>query len=360
MNWQSEHQAGRTSGQPAAQTLRRSWVGRCVHLCGLIAAFASLLMITACDRADASRQGQSGNAETAPARKVKIGVSVPAAEHGWTAGISWWARRAMDLYPDVEWTFATANTPEKQVSDIEDMMVKGVEGLVILATESAPLTPVARQAHERGIFIVNVDRGFLEPVADVFLEGDNKAFGRTAARYMVERMNGRGNIVILEGKPSTVNTDRVQAAMEVFQEQAGINVLARQPGEWNRRKSLEAMQAMLTRYPKIDAVWAADDDMALGARQAIEEAGRQQEMWIFPGGGMKDVVKMVMDGDPMVPANLTYSPSMIAAGIHMAVSVLRDGRRDRVMEFMPRHLMIDVELITPENASRYYFPDAVY
>jgi ribose transport system substrate-binding protein len=320
--------------------------------------------IPACDQADGGKSGGQGAAtpaaRQAPARKVKIGVSVPAAEHGWTAGISWWARRAMELYPDIEWTFATANTPEKQVSDIEDMMVKGVNGLVILATESAPLTPVAKQAHERGIFIVNVDRGFLEPVADIFLEGDNKAFGRTAARYMAKKLNGQGNIVILEGKPSTVNTDRVQAAMEVFGEHPGITVLARQAGEWNRRKSLEVMQAMLARHAKIDAVWAADDDMALGARQAIEEAGRGREMWIFPGGGMKDVVKMVMDNDPMIPANVTYSPSMIASGVHLAVSVLRDGQREKVMEFMPRHLMIDVELITPENAERYYFPDSIY
>jgi hypothetical protein len=51
---------------------------------------------------------------------------------------------------------------------------------------------------------------------------------------------------------------------------------------------------------------------------------------------------------------------MIATGIHMAYSALRDGKKDKVMEFMPRHLMIDVEIITPENAKQFYFPDAVY
>lgn len=326
----------------------------------LILAATFFLAAPACDQGEAPKQGVREAAPSTPARKVRIGVSIPAAEHGWTAGINWWATRAMALYPDVEWIRATANTPEKQVADIEDMMARGVDGLVILATASAPLTPIARQAHERGIFIVNVDRGFLEPVADIFLEGDNKAFGRTAARYISQRLGGRGNIVILEGIPSTVNTDRVQAALEVFAEHPEIRILARQAGEWNRRKSLEAMEAMLARHPRIDAVWAADDDMALGALQAIQEAGREREMWIFPGGGMKDVVKRVMDGDPMFPANVTYSPSMIAAGIHLAASVLRDGKRQRVMEFMPRHLLIDVELITPENASRFYFPDSIY
>jgi ribose transport system substrate-binding protein len=75
---------------------------------------------------------------------------------------------------------------------------------------------------------------------------------------------------------------------------------------------------------------------------------------------MKEMVKKVMDRDPMVPGDVTYPPSMIAAGLHTAVSVLREGNREKVMEFMPRHMMIDVEMITPENAKAYYFPESVY
>lgn len=295
-------------------------------------------------------------------QKVRIGVSVPAADHGWTAGISWWAQRAMKLYPQIEWTFATAATPEKQVADIEDMMNKGVDGLVILATESAPLTDVAERAHKRGIHVTNVDRGFLRPVADIFIEGDNKAFGRTAAEFIAARLGGKGNIIILEGVPCTVNTDRVQAFMEVIRRHPGIKVLASQPAMWQRQKATEVTQNLLTRFSnqKIDAIWAADDDMALGAMQAVQEAGREKELFIFPGAGMKQVVKMVMDRHPLFPGNVTYSPSMIATGIHLSVAALRDGNRKAVSEFMPRHIMIDVELITPENAKEYYFPNAVY
>ena len=124
--------------------------------------------------------------------------------------------------------------------------------------------------------------------------------------------------------------------------------------------AIATMQSLLDRTPNLDAVFANSDLMALGAIKAIKDAGRQKEMWIFGGAGMKDVVKMVMDKDPMVPADMTYPPSMIAAGIHTAVSVLRDGHRKEIMEFMPHHLMMDVELITPENAKQYYFPASVY
>ncbi|GJQ29100.1 MAG: ABC transporter substrate-binding protein [Phycisphaerae bacterium] len=297
-----------------------------------------------------------------PAKKYKIGVSVPAADHGWTAGIGWWAKRAMALHPEIEWVYATATGPEKQIADIEAMMTKGIDGLVVLATESAPLTPTAKRVREQGVFIVNVDRGFLEPVADIFIEGDNKAFGRKSAEFVAEKMKAekRTNLVILSGIPCTVDTDRVNAAKEVFARYPEIRILDTQAAYWNRQKGLEVMQNLLTKHPKIDAVWAQDDDILLGAMQAVKEAGREREMFMVGGAGMKDVVKMVMDRHPMVPANITYPPSMIAVGIHTAASVMRDGKKDQVLQFMPKHLVMDVELITPENAKQYYFPDSVY
>jgi ribose transport system substrate-binding protein len=303
--------------------------------------------------------GAAANGGSGPAKKVKIGVSIPAADHGWTAGVGWWAKRAMALYPNVEWVYATADKPDKQISDIEDMMAQKVDGLVVLATESGPLTDVAERAHDRGIYIVNVDRGFLKPVANIFLEGDNAAFGRKSAEYMVKKLGGKGKIVILRGIPCTVDTARYEAAMKVFQK-SDVEVLGSLPGKWNREEALKCMQTFLAQHKQIDAVWASDDDMALGCEQAIKEAGRSDEMWIFGGAGMKDVIKKVMDKDPMYPADVTYSPSMIATGIHLAVGSLRDGKSKAVSEFMPKHIVMDCELITPDNAKNYYFPESVY
>lgn len=326
----------------------------------LLAVFvAALAFLAGCgQQPTAAKPGEP--APAASGKKVRIGVSVPAADHGWTAGVVWWAKQAMDLYPDIEWKFQTADKPETQIAQIETMLSEGIDGLVVLATESAPLTPVAEKVHERGVYLVNVDRGFLKPVADVFLEGDNASFGRKSAEFMVQKLGGQGKIIVLEGIPSTVNTARVDAAMAVFKANPGVQVLERQSGMWNRQKALEVTQAMLLKHPQIDAVWASDDDMALGVEQALKEVGRDKDVWILGGAGMKDIVKRVMDNDPMYPANITYPPSMIATGIQLCVGVLRDGKREAKAPFMPRHMMIDVELITPENAKSYYFPDSVY
>lgn len=298
-----------------------------------------------------------------PRKQLVIGVTVPAADHGWTAGVGWWARRAMELYPEeeVRFVYATADTPEKQTADIKDMMAQQkLDGMVVLATESEPLTPMASQVHDNGIYLISVDRGFTKPVADVFIEGDNEAFGRKAAEFICEKLDGQGNIVVLEGIPSTVNTDRVEAATEVFDRYPGVKILGQQPGMWSREKAHSVMKNFLAQFDNIDAVWAADDDMALGVEQAIREAGAEGRMWTVGGGGMKEVVRKVMDGDPMYPATVTYPPSMIAVGIHMCVSNLRDGNVEAVSDFMPRHMKLDVELITPENAEEYYFPESIY
>jgi len=310
---------------------------------------------------------------------VKIGVSIPAADHGWTAGVGYWAKTEMAKYPDVQWVYATANEPGKQTSDIEDMMTQGIEGLVLLPTEPGAIAPVAKKAKDRGIFLVNVDRSSPELVADVLLEGDNKAFGKKSAEYIVEKMKGKGNLVILRGIPSSVDTDRYEAAMTVFKANPGIKVLGAQTGMWNQQKALEVMQSYLASFPKIDCVWASDDDMALGAEKAIKEAGRINQLWILGGAGMKDIIKRVMDKDNLYPADVTYPPAMIAAGIDIAAAQLQGGDIAAAAGKTPEHLgitkaqldqakgqqgekkiTIDVFLVTPENASKYYFPDSVF
>jgi ribose transport system substrate-binding protein len=321
----------------------------------LVGAVAALAIFAGCSPAPtATTEGGS-----TPAKKIRIGVSIPSADHGWTAGVNYWAEQAKSLYPDVEWTINAADGPAKQISDLETMAVKGLDGMVILATESAPITPAAEKLKEQGIFIVNVDRGFLKPVADIFLEGDNKAFGRKSAEYMAEKLGGKGKILILRGIPTTVDTDRNEAFMEVMKRFPGITVLDAQSGMWNREKALNVTQSLLVKHKEVDAIWASDDDMALGAEQALKEAGRTG-VWILGGAGMKDVVKRVMDKDPIFPADITYPPSMIAMGMHLAVSALRDGKSKEKAQFTPKHLMIDVELVTPENAKDFYFPNSSY
>lgn len=300
-----------------------------------------------------------GPTPVASGQKPEIGVSIPAATHGWTGGIVWWAEQAKKQYPEANITVVQADTAEKQINDIENLMAKGVDALVVLPMASEPLTPVAEKVAQKGIYLVSVDRGFSKPVANLYLEGDNEAFGRVAAEFISQKLNGKGKIAVLEGIPSVVNTARVNAAMEVFKANPGITIAAQQPAEWNREKALQVMQQILVQHPDLNAVWAADDDMALGVEQALKERN-MTNVWIVGGGGSKQVVKKVMDGEPMFPATVTYSPSMIFAGIHWAVSATALGADKTKMGALPQHIKINTTLVTKENAKQFYFPDSVY
>ncbi len=323
-----------------------------------LAAAALFIGLTGCNPT-APAAGGEGGAAPVGGKTYKIAVSIPAATHGWTAGVNWWAEQVKGSYPGVEFIIDTCDTSDEQIADLQNLQTQGIDGIVILAFESGPLTPSAKKLKEAGVLVVNVDRGFTEPVADVFIAGDNEAFGRKSAEFMVEKLNGRGRIAILRGLESTVDDARYNAFLEVLKGAPGITVAAAERGKWNREEAEKATANILAQNAQLDAIWASDDDMALGAEAALKAAGREGSLWMMPGAGMKDVVKRVMDKDPLFPANITYPPSMIAVGMHQAASILQAGR-EGTLKFMPKNIKLDVDLITPENASDYYFPDAAY
>lgn len=239
------------------------------------------------------------------AQKVKIGVSIPTADHGWTGGINFWAQKAIKDWQakdkNIEFYLVTADSPAKQVNDVEDLMVKGINALVILAHDSAPLTPVVKKAYEKGIYVVSVDRGLTEEVQDVYIAGDNPGMGRASAEWLGKALGGKGDIVVLEGIPCVINSERVDSFKEVMTKKyPGIKILDSQPAYWDTQKGLEIMTNYLQKYKKIDAVWAQDDDVLVGVLQAYKESGRKDIKYFLGGAGSKVMIKKIIDGDPLV------------------------------------------------------------
>jgi ribose transport system substrate-binding protein len=279
--------------------------------------------------------------------------------------VVWWARKAVADWkakdPGVEFFLVTAESASKQVSDVEDLMVKGVRALVILAHDSAPLTPVVAKAAEKGIYVVSVDRGLTKPVENVYVAGDNPGLGRVSAEWMAKQLQGKGKVVVLEGIPCVINTERVQAFREVMKGHPGIEILDSQPAYWQTQKGLEIMENYLQKHPRIDAVWAQDDDVLKGVLQAYRESGRKDIKVFLGGAGSKDVIKMVKDGDPLVKADVTYPPSMIATGISLAAMGVRGQPLSGFYQRqIPAKVILASELVTPENAAQYYVPDSIY
>jgi len=299
------------------------------------------------------------------ADEIRIGVTIPSADHGWTGGIVYWAQEAIEDWeaknPNLTFFLETADSPATQVSVVEDFMVKEIDALVILAHDSAPLTPIVKQAAEEGIYIVSVDRGLTEPVSDIYVAGDNPGLGRVSAEWMASELNGKGDIVVLEGIPCVINSQRVDAFNKVMKQYSDINILDSQPANWSTQRGLEIMENYLQKYEKIDAVWAQDDDVLKGVLQAYEESGRDDIKFFLGGAGSKDIIKMVMEGDPLVRADVTYPPSMIATGISMGVKAMLGEKLDGFYQNkLPSEIILRAELVTEENAEDYYYPESVF
>jgi ribose transport system substrate-binding protein len=302
----------------------------------------------------------------AMAQKVKIGVSIPSADHGWTGGLVYYAQMAIkDITAkdkNVEFTLTLADSPQKQFSDVEDLMAKGVNALVVLAYDSSTLTPAIKKAKEKGIYVVSVDRGLTEPVQDVYIAGDNPGLGQVSAEYMGKAMGGKGKMVILEGIPCVINSERVDTFKGVMKAKfPGIEILESQPANWDTQKGLEVMQTYLQKYKQIDAVWCQDDDILTGVLQAYRESGRKEIKLMVGGAGSKAMIKRVMDGDPMITADVTYPPSMIYPGITMAVLGVRGQNLPGFIQAkIPSQIIIAAELITKANAKDYYDPKSMF
>jgi len=293
--------------------------------------------------------------------KVNLGVSIPAATHGFTAGIVWWANAAKkDLekqHEDLKITIKTAANAGEQANQLQDLVTANkINALVVFPFESGALTKPVAQVKGKGVYVTVVDRGLTDPSAqDAYVAGDNTAFGRIPAEYLAKMLNGKGNIVALRGIASTLDNERMNAFSEVLKNYPDIKLLDAQYGNWNRDDAFKVMQDYLTRFKQIDAVWAADDDMAVGVLKAIEQAKRTDVKVVFGGAGAKGMVKTLIDGkDPRIQANVSYSPKFI----YDAIKLTAEARLKN--EKLPATTIVPSVLITRDNAKDFYFPDSPF
>ena len=283
-----------------------------------------------------------------------IAIVIPAADHGWTAGVISWAEKAK---ADIEKNdsnakviVTTAKSAQDQVSAIETLMQQGMGTLVLLPVESEPLTPVCAKAKTAGIKLVVVDRGLAKPeLADLEVVGDNTGFGEASAKAIAEALNGKGLIVAMEGVPCQTNTDRVNGFKKVMANYPGIKVDYGR-ANWNDEEGAKLMENKLIAYKKIDAVWAGDDDVLRGVLSAYNKSGRKDVKVMSGGGGSQHIIGLIKGNDPVVKFTITYPPKMI----YDAAMLVHKG------DFSKKRVVIPAEKITPQNAKNFVFEGSKY
>ena len=349
-NWRT---SGRTSGRISRRTSGRANPLVSMLTAAAICAAGIIGPGTAVAQTDRALQ-EKQMAEMVDTTKFKkpgpytIGVAAGYMSNSWVVFCLQHIRYEASLHKDVKDVLVTdaAFNPAKQVSDIEDLITKGVSLIIYWPVDEKAIQPALEKAVAKGIPTVNAGGGFTYgpgTVSNAFI--DQWALGEAVARHFVKDLGGKGRIfAMLPIAGTTAAVDQLDALNTVLKENPGVQLLSAEHGDWNRGKAKQITENLLQRYPKIDGVFSPAGQMSIGVAEAFEEAGRMKGVTMSPGdeynGWMKWVVKHKQGGAVTFPTRAGQE------AMKLGLKILNG-------EPVPRGLVIPSEYIAPADAAKY-------
>lgn len=214
------------------------------------------------------------------------------------------------LYTDAQ------SQTSKQVSDVEDMISQGVDILIIAPREFEGLAPALEAANSADVPVFLVDREAQGEVCEDYITFMGSNFvnqGERAAEWLVEATDEEAVIAELQGTiGASVTQDRGDGFASVIEEHDGMEIVASQSGDFSRAGGQEVMEQLIQANPEIDAVYAHNDEMALGAIQALKDAGRSpgEDVTVVSVDGTRDALQAIIDGElgATVESNPRFGP----------------------------------------------------
>lgn len=263
------------------------------------------------------------------ADKIKIGLSQGTMNHPWrVAMVERNKEYAAKNLPDVEVIVTDGqNDSSKQVSDVESLMAQGIQVLLISPQTEDALTPVVADAMAAGIKVVTMDRKVNTDVT-VHVGAENKPIGVQAGKFLIDKLGNKGNVIELQGTGGASATVDRHNGFDEAVKNSGLKVVATQNCDYLRENALKFMEDQLQRFGpgEIQAVFAHNDEMALGAVQALEAAGRLNEVKVVGIDGQNTAFEAVKAGK--MAATFVY-PFVAPEGVQIAYKVAKGEAVDK-------------------------------
>ncbi len=244
---------------------------------------------------------------------------------------------------------------EKQIANIEDMVTRGIDLLIVSPNQEGALTPVISQVYKKGIPVICIDRGVSGEDYTLWVKGDNFKVAAMCADYIAQKLTKkfgepRGNVVVLEGVPGSSSAiERGQGFKNrIAEKYPKMKIIASQPADYRRDKGMHVMEDYLQTFRNIDAIFSMADEMTMGAISAIENAGRRKEIIIASMNATSEAIKAVMEG--RIDCTPLY-PNCVAPAVEAAMKILA-GQKPK-----QKVILIDPVMIDETNAPKFYFPD---
>lgn len=301
-----------------------------------------LIAVTGC--------GTAGNQQSTPtAKKVVIGFSQVTLDSPFYVALMD-AAKAEAAAKGAELVYADAqNNIEKQNKDIQDLITKGINVLILNPANPTAVNPSLAAAKNANIPVVAVDRP-TETKVSTFVGRDNKAMGELAGKQAVALLGGegkaKGKIIEIQGDAGgKVMMDRRDGFHLAVDKEPGIKVIQGPYCDYTRSKAVKAFQDLLQANPDVSLVYAHNDDMALGALQVLEQNGLVGKVKIVGIDGLMEAVKAISSGK--YDATVLNDPQVLGKTVvDTALGVLNK-------QTYPEFIDCGTALITKDNASQY-------
>jgi len=306
---------------------------------------------TSNESASASSSGASASAEekkeaTSEAEKYRIGVILMALNSDYWHMVEAGAIiAAKELGAEVTVVGPNAESDVTgQIAMVEDMLAKKVDAIVLSRNDPQALIPVCQKAKEAGIPVVTIDGDIADPkMRDCFIGTENVDAAKEAGKFIASKLKAGDKAAIIRGLPGAPTHDQRQSGCKEVLESNGIQVVSIQPADSERAKAVGVAENILQANPDVKAIYATNDEMALGAYQAVASMGK--DVIIVGFDGSPDAVKSIIEGK--LTASVAQMPILQGyTGVEVALKLLKG-------EKVEDHIKLPVEVVTKENAEEF-------
>ena len=316
---------------------------------GLITVLAIGLAGCLQEKKDASEapRGAGLGQQAVGGKKFKVGFAQANSQDPWRQVQNASIKAAAAKYPNFELQIQDAQQDSsRQISQIDTFITNKADLLLVSANEAAPLTPKVGETFDKGIPVILMERGINSDKFTTLIGGDNVAIGRMAGEYLVKQTNGKGTYVEIKGvADATPTKDRSSGFHEIVDKAPGLKLAESYVCNYKRDEAIKYVENLIQKKTPFDAIYAHNDEMALGAMIALQNAGIDPKTKIIIGidGVQEEVIKAILDGK--VSATFKY-PWLGEEAMKAAHDILTG-------KSVPKKITPETEMVTRENAQAY-------
>lgn len=312
---------------------------------------AAILAAALCFPFNACSKGNNGSSEdgaaekkTAAEKKLKIGMSFQELDNLYFVTMKEaLLQAASNINADVIVTDASHNV-SKQISDIEDMVQKGINILLINPADSAGVQSAVETAHAAGVVVVAIDAQANGPI-DSFCGSKNYEAGKMAGDYLAKAIGGKGKVAILDGIPVVPILERVKGFNDAIKAYPDIQIVDKQNGKEERSVALDVTENMIQSHSDLVGIFSVNDGGSMGAISAIDGSGKDIKL-VSVDGNPEAIKEIMKPNSKFIATSAQFPRDQVRIGLGMALAKYWGAN-------VPKTIPVDVVLLDKNNAGSF-------